>query len=193
MKQSRERANERTEQEERTRAKDAPLASPVPRLSSVPSDVFTVHTIASRSPLRPLVSTLRERDGRPPRPVQGDAIATPRHHIASEQQPQGIASTFCHPPRLFLVLVLFLQVVRKGRAKEQTEQEEKEPGRRMPPTSSPVPLFCLLPSPSTPSPVLPFRLRLRFLLFFALISSARSHLFALPSSCSSFLALLPAY
>ena len=55
-----------------------------------------------------------------------------------------------------------------------------------------VPLFCLLPSPSTPSPVLPFRLRLRFLSFFALISSARSHLFALPSSCSSFLALLPA-
>ena len=59
--------------------------------------------------------------------------------------------------------------------------------------ASSSPLFCLLPSPSTPSPVLPFRLRLRFLLFFALISSARSHLFALPSSCSSFLALLPAY
>ena len=57
----------------------------------------------------------------------------------------------------------------------------------------PVPLFCLLPSPSTPSPVLPFRLRLRFLLFFALISSARSHLFALPSSCSSVLAILPSY
>lgn len=55
-----------------------------------------------------------------------------------------------------------------------------------------LPLFCLFPSPSTPSPVLPFRLRLRFLLFFALISSARSHLFALPSSCSSFIALLPA-
>ena len=53
-----------------------PPSSPVPRLSSVPSDVFTVHTIASRSPHRPLVSALREREGRPPRPVQGDAIAT---------------------------------------------------------------------------------------------------------------------
>ena len=81
----------------------------------------------------------------------------------------------------------------RKRANERTEQEEREPGRRMPPTPSPVPLFCLLPSPSTPSPVLPFLLRLRFLLFFAMISSARSHLFALPSSCSSFLALLPAY
>ena len=77
-----------------------PPSSPVPRLSSVPSDVFTVHTIASRSPLRPLVSALRKKDGRPPRPLLGDAIATPRHHIASEQQPQVIASTFCHtaPP-----------------------------------------------------------------------------------------------
>lgn len=58
----------------------------------------------------------------------------------------------------------------------------------MPPTSSP----CLLPSPSTPSPVplLPSSVfRLRFLSSFALISSARSHLFALPSFCSSSLAL----
>lgn len=53
------------------------------------------------------------------------------------------------------------------------------------------PSLLSVASPSTTSPVLPFRLRLRFLLFFALISSARSHLFALPSSCSSFLALLP--
>ena len=53
-----------------------PPSSPVPRLSSAPSDVFTVHTIASRSPLRPLVSALREMDGRPPRPLLGDAIAT---------------------------------------------------------------------------------------------------------------------
>lgn len=61
------------------------LASP-----SVPSDVFTVHTIASRSPLRPLVSALRERDGRLPRPLLGDAIATtspqPRHRSTSKQQ-----------------------------------------------------------------------------------------------------------
>ena len=62
-----------------------PPSSPVPRLSSAPSDVFTVHTIASRSPLRPLVSALRERDGRPPHRVQGDSIATPRHHLATDR------------------------------------------------------------------------------------------------------------
>ena len=89
-----------------------PLSSPVPRLSSAPSDVYTVHTIASRSPPHPLATSHRVRDGRPPRPLLVDVIATPSHHIASEQQPQGIASTFCHPARL--VLVLFLQVVRKG-------------------------------------------------------------------------------
>ena len=53
-----------------------PPSSPVPRLSSVPSAASTVHTIASRSPLRPIVPALRERDGRPPRPLLGDAIAT---------------------------------------------------------------------------------------------------------------------
>ena len=153
-----------------------PPSSPVPRLSSVPSAASTVHTIASRSPLRPIVPALRERDGRPPRPLLGDAIATttPPHRqrtAATGQRLDGLPSCL-----LVLVLVLFLQVVRKGIANEQTEQEEREPGRRLPPTSSPV---------------LPFRLRLRFLLFFAMISSARSHLFALPSSCLSFLALLP--
>ena len=86
-KQSRERANERTEQEERTRAKDAAaiFASSSPLFCFV--CCITIHTIASRSPLRQLVSTLRDRYGRPPRPLLGDVIATPRHHIASEQQP----------------------------------------------------------------------------------------------------------
>ena len=43
----------------------------------------------------------------------------------------------------------------KGRAKERTEQEEIEPVRRMPPTSSPVPRLSSVPSaasPSAPSP-----------------------------------------
>ena len=153
-----------------------PPSSPVPRLSSVPSDVFTVQP----SPAAHDFARLCQRSGRRTcgRLVRFWAMLSPppRHHIASEQQPQGSASTVCHPALLVLVLVLFLQVVRKGIANEQTEQEEREPGRRLPPTSSPV---------------LPFRLRLRFLLFFAMISSARSHLFALPSSCLSFLALLP--
>ena len=42
-----------------------------------------------------------------------------------KKENQGSASTVCHPARL--VLVLFLQVVRKGIAKEQAEgKEEKE-------------------------------------------------------------------
>ena len=106
-----------------------PLSSPVPRLSSAPSDVYTVHTIASRSPPHPLATSHRVREGRPPRPVQGDAIATPRHHIASEQQPQGIASTFCHPARLVHVLFLSSSSSHpsggKGRAPSQ-------PGRATP-------------------------------------------------------------
>ena len=39
-----------------------PPSSPVPRLSSALSAVFTVCTISSRSPLRPLLSALRDRD-----------------------------------------------------------------------------------------------------------------------------------
>ena len=166
------------------------LASP-----SAPSDVFTVHIIASRSPPHPLATSPRVREGRPPRPLLGDVIATPRHHLASNQRPQGSVSTFCHHARLVLFLFLFLpliQVVKAGQSKRASRREGRERARAKDAAAiSPVPLFCLLPSPSTPSPVLPFRLRLRFLLFFALISSARSHLFALPSSCSSFLVLLP--
>ena len=53
---------------------------------------------------------------------------------AAGQRLDGLPSC---PPRPLSRPIL--QVVRKGRAKERTEQEEKEPGRRMPPTSSPVP------------------------------------------------------
>lgn len=45
-----------------------PNSSPVPRLSSVLSAVLTVHTIASRSPSRPLTLSQKGREGRPPRP-----------------------------------------------------------------------------------------------------------------------------
>ena len=116
-----------------------PLSSPVPRLSSAPSDVYTVHTIASRSPPHPLATSHRVREGRPPRPVQGDAIATPRHHIASEQQPQGIASTFCHPARLVHVLFLSSSSSHpsggKGRAPSQPGRAtpSRSPFRHSPP------------------------------------------------------------
>lgn len=57
---------------------------------------------------------------------------------------QGSASTVCHPSRLVLVLFLFLQVVMVGQSKRQTKQKEREQGRSIPPTSSPVPRlsFC---------------------------------------------------
>ena len=135
-----------------------PLSSPVPRLSSVPSE----SSPSTPSPAAHHFARLCQRSWRWTgcHLVRFWAMSSP--HLATTSPPiyqqKGSASTVCH----LSLIVLF-----------------------------PVPLFCLLPSPSTSSPVLPFRLRLRFLLFFALISSARSHLFALPSSCSSFLALLP--
>lgn len=216
-----------------------PTSSPVPRLFSAPSDVFTVHTIASRSPSRhrrtssqqtagqrlglsviltasPLFcsvfclhsphhrqqltfSRYRKRKGKDGHPVRfwemsSPHLATPRHRltISNRAAPRRSAilpaassssSSSSSPPSG--------GEVGKSKGANRTGRE-REPVRRVTPPSSPVPLFCMLPSPSTPSPVLPFRLRLRFLLFFALISSARSRLFALPSSCSSFLVLLPA-
>ena len=54
----------------------------------------------------------------------------PRHHIASEQQPQGIASTFCHPARL--VQFLFHPSGGEGRAASQ-------PGRATPSRSPRLP------------------------------------------------------
>ena len=117
------KAKEQTEQEEREPGRRMPpTSSPVPSLSSVLSAVLTVHTIASGSPLR--------------------------HHRTINQQ------TATTGKRLGLSVILpasssspsssILQVVRYGKAKEQTEQEEREPGRRMPPPSSPVPRlsFC---------------------------------------------------
>lgn len=108
-----------------------PTSSPVPRLSSAPSDASTIHNIASRSPLRPLVSALRERDGR--RLVRFWAMSSPphRHRSTSNQQPQGSASTVCHPPRL----VLFPHSGGDGRA---TSQPGREISSRSPlPTSPP--------------------------------------------------------
>ena len=166
-------------------------SSPVPRLSSVPSDVFTVHTIASTSSLRPLVPALRERDGRQSRPLLGDVIATTSQPI--DQQP---ANSMAVPRRSAIMPASspsssILQVVRVGQSKRANKKRERTRAKDAAAIFARSSLLSVA-SPSTPSPVLPFRLRLRFLLFFALISSARSHLFALPSSSSSFLALLPA-
>ena len=112
-----------------------PPSSPVPRLSSAPSDVLTVHTIASRSPHRQLVSALMERDGLPPRPLLGDVISTPRHHLASDQNPQGSASTVFHSARLVPDSLPLRQVVRVGQRAIQ--------GRRSPHAHPAAPLHPL--------------------------------------------------
>ena len=64
-----------------------PPSSPAPRLSSVPSDASTVNTIASRSPLT--TSHHHRREGRPPRPLLVDVIATPRQQ--PEKQRLGLS------------------------------------------------------------------------------------------------------
>ena len=124
-----------------------PTSSPVPRLSSVPSAASIVHTIASRSQLRPLVPALMERDGRPPRPLLGDVIATPRNHLATDRpansNDRAAPLAVGHPARLASSFPSF-KWRRYGRAKEQAEgKEEREPVRRMPLTSSPVPLLSV--------------------------------------------------
>ena len=98
-----------------------PLSSPVPRLSSAPSDVYTVHTIAKRSPPHPLATSHMVREGRPPRPVQGDAIATTSPHIAADRP----ATSSRAAPRRSAILPSssssssFLQVVMVGQRASQ--------------------------------------------------------------------------
>lgn len=98
----------RMEGREGTRAKDAADLSPVPRISSVSSAASTVHTIASG---HLLTLSQKEREGRPPRPLLGDVIATP-HHTSSpiDHQQQGSPPTVCHPSRRVPVLFLFPSV-----------------------------------------------------------------------------------
>ena len=91
-----EQAEEKEEREPGRRM--PPTSSPVPRLSSAPSAASTVLTIASRSPPHPLATSPRVREGRSPRPLLGDVIAT----ISPPIDQQGIASTVCHPARLVL-------------------------------------------------------------------------------------------
>ena len=91
-----------------------PPSSPVPRLSFVPSDVYTVHTIASRSPLRPLVPALSERTGG--HLVRFWAMSSPPHRHRSTSNQKGSAScclSSCPPRPLPRPLPLH-QVVRVG-------------------------------------------------------------------------------
>ena len=108
-----------------------PPSSPVPRLSSVPSDVFTVQP----SPAAHHFSRLCQRSGRETggHIVRFWSMLSPPHRHTSPpiDQQQGSASTVCHPPRL----VLFPPSGGDGRA---TKQPGREISSRSPlPTSPP--------------------------------------------------------
>ena len=73
-----------------------PTSSPVPRLSFC--SVCRLHRPHHLQPLTtspPSNQQTEREEGRPPRPVLGDVIATHRHHLATGQQ-QGRADIF--PP-----------------------------------------------------------------------------------------------
>ena len=146
-KKSREKGTDETERE-RTMAKDAADLSPVPRLSSVPSDVFTVHTIASRSPLT--TSHHHRREGRPPRPLLVDVIATPLHHLATDRP---ATSSDRAAPRRSAILPTsssspsssILQVVRVSQSRRASRREGRERTRAKDAAAifaSSSPLFC---------------------------------------------------
>ena len=107
------------------------LASP-----SAPSDVFTIHTIDSRSPPRQLVPAIREREGRPPCPPLGDTIDTtsppPRHRSTSNQKGSAAGCLSSCPPRPLPRPLPFHQVVRIGQRASQ--------GGRSPPAHPADPL-----------------------------------------------------
>ena len=107
-----------------------PPSSPVPRLSSVPSDVFTVQP----SPAAHHFSRLCQRSGRETggHIVRFWAMLSPPHRHTSPpiDQQQGSASTVCHPARL--VQFLFHPSGGEGRAASQ-------PGRATPSRSPRLP------------------------------------------------------
>ena len=97
------------------------LASP-----SAPSDVFTIHTIDSRSHLT--TSNYHRRDGRPPRPLLGDAIATTSQPI--DQQPDG------QPRRLSVILPASSSSPSSSPPSGGEGRAESQPGRAIPSRSS---------------------------------------------------------
>ena len=92
----------RTKQKEREPWRRMPPTSrPFLASPSAPSDVFTIHTIDSRSHLT--TSRHHRRYGRTPRPLLGAAIATtsppPRHRSTSNQTGSPAGCLPSSPPR----------------------------------------------------------------------------------------------
>ena len=72
-------------------------------------------------------------------------LSTPHRHTSPPiDQQQGSASTVCHPPRLVLVLVLFLHVVMVGHSKRANEKKRERTRAKDAAAifASSSPLFC---------------------------------------------------
>ena len=100
-----------------------PTSRPFLSSPSAPSDVFTIHTIDSRSPPRQLVPAIREREGREPCPPLGDTIETtspqPLHRSTSNQKVSASGCLSSCPPRPLPRPLLLHQVVRVGQRASQ--------------------------------------------------------------------------
>ena len=113
------------------RRRMSPTSSPVPRLSSAPSAASTVLNITRRSPPHPLATSPRVREGRSPRPLLVDVIATPRHHLATDRP---ATSSDRAAPRRSAILPTsssspsssILQVVRASQSRRASRREGRE-------------------------------------------------------------------
>ena len=91
----------------------------------------------------------RQREGRLPRPLLGDVIATPRHHIASEQQPaatgqrlDGLQSSPPRPRPLPLPSLPSGGEEGKSKGANETEREGTRAKDAAAIFASSSPLFC---------------------------------------------------
>ena len=128
-----------------------PPSSPVPRLSYVPSDVYTVNTIASRSPLRHLVSAIRG-EGRKATPSgSGRCYRHTSPHIAADRPAAGqrLDGLPSFPPRPRSLP----SCGDVGQSKRNRKRGNQGEGcrRHLRPFLASL-LFRLMSSPSTPSP-----------------------------------------
>ena len=166
-KKSREKGTDETERE-RTMAKDAAdlFASSSPLFCSV----CCLHCPQHRQTLtpHPLATSPRVREGRSPRPLLGDVIATPRHHLATDRP---ATSSDRAAPRRSAILPTsssspsssILQVVRVSQSRRASRREGRERTRAKDAAdlfARSSPLFCSVcclhcpqhRQPITPSP-----------------------------------------
>ena len=160
-KKSREKGTDETERE-RTMAKDAAdlFASSSPLFCSV----CCLHCPQHRQTLtpHPLATSPRVREGRSPRPLLGDVIATPRHHLATDRpatssdraapRRSAILPTSSSSPSSSILQVVRVSQSRRASRREGRERTRAKDAAAIFASSSPLFLLRLMPSPSTPSP-----------------------------------------